>query len=90
MIVYKKDIIEELKAIGFNWAMSKKTGIFSQSTMKKFKNNDTSISLDNLDRLCCILEMQPKDLIKFVETNEDRENIISKISDNAVDKHENS
>ena len=87
MIEYKKDIIEELKAVGINGTVAKKTGIFSQSTMRKFKENDTNISLDNLNRLCCILEMHPKDLIKFVETDEDREKIISKISDKTIDNH---
>ncbi len=28
-----------------------------------FKNKDTSISLDNLNRLCFMLEMQPRDII---------------------------
>ena len=87
MIEYKKDIIKELKEVGFNGTVARKTGIFSQSTMRKFKENDTNISLDNLNRLCCILEMHPKDLIKFVETDDDRQNIISKISENAVDNH---
>lgn len=41
--------------------------------MRKFRNKDTSISLDNLNRLCCVLEMQPRDLIKYVETDIDRE-----------------
>ena len=55
--------------------------------MKKFKNKDTSISLDNLNRLCAILEMQPRDIIKYIETDNDRKNYISKISDNSIDFH---
>lgn len=87
MLEYKIDIISELKRVGINTTVAKKTGIFGQETMKKFKNRDTSISLENLNRLCCVLEMQPRDIIKFVETDEDRERIISKISDNNVDIH---
>ncbi|CUN87495.1 Predicted transcriptional regulator [[Eubacterium] contortum] len=81
MLEYKIDIITALKKAGINTTTAKNTGLFSQSTMRKFRDNDTSISLDNLNRLCCILEMQPRDLIKFVETEDDRENILSKISD---------
>lgn len=88
MLEYKINIMKELEAAGVNTTVAKKTGVFSQSTMKKFKDGDTSISLDSLNRLCCILEMHPKDLIKFVETDEDREKIISKISENTVDNHE--
>ncbi len=41
-----------------------------------------------LNRLCCILEMQPRDIIKYVETEKaDRVKIISKISEIATDNH---
>lgn len=81
MLQYKIDIIPALNEIGINTTTAKKSGIFGQATMKKFKDGDTNISLEVLNRLCCVLEMQPRDLIKFVETDEDREKIISKICD---------
>lgn len=81
MLEYKINVIEELKRVGINTSVARKSGVFAQATMKKFKENDTSISLDNLNRLCCVLEMQPRDIIKYIETNEDRENILSKISE---------
>ena len=87
MLEYKIDIIKALKEVGINTTKAKESGVFGQATMKKFKDNDTSISLDNLNRLCCVLEMQPRDIIKYVETDYDRENIISKISEKAIDNH---
>lgn len=81
LIDYKINIIEELKKAGINTTTARETGIFGQSTMKKFKENDTNISLEVLNRLCCILEMQPRDLIKFIETEDDRKNILSKIQE---------
>lgn len=85
MLEYKINVIEELKKAGINTMTAKKTGIFAQATMLKFKNNDTSISLDNLNRLCCVLEMQPRDILKYVETSEDREKILSKFRDFPID-----
>ena len=82
MLQYKINLIEALKKAGVNTTVAKETGIFGQATMKKFRDGDTSISLDNLNRLCCILEMQPRDILKFIETEEDRESIISKIREN--------
>lgn len=79
MLEYKIDVIAELAKIGINTTTAKKSGIFGQDTMRKFRNGDTKISLEVLNRLCCILEMQPRDIIKFVETDEDRKKIISKI-----------
>lgn len=87
MIQYKIDVIQELKKVGINTMKAKETGIFAQATMKKFKDGDTSISIDNLNRLCCVLEMQPRDIIKFVETDIDREKIISKICEKDVNSH---
>lgn len=58
MISYKINVTEALKEAGFNASTAKQTGIFSQSTMRKFREGDTGITLDNLNRLCCILEMQ--------------------------------
>lgn len=81
MLKYKIDIIAELNKVGINTTTAKKCGIFGQDTMRKFKDGDTNISLEILNRLCCILEMQPRDIIKFVETDEDRKEIISKICD---------
>ncbi|MEY8357196.1 helix-turn-helix domain-containing protein [Lachnospiraceae bacterium 54-53] len=79
MLEYKIDVIKKLKEVGINTTKAKESGVFGQATMKKFKDKDTNISLENLNRLCCILEMQPRDIIKYVETEEDREKIISKI-----------
>lgn len=89
MLQYKIDIISELAKVGINTTSAKKSGIFGQDTMRKFRNGDTNISLEVLNRLCCVLEMQPRDLIKFVETDEDREKIISKICENSIDNHLN-
>lgn len=89
MIKYKIDIISELARVGINTTTAKKSGVFGQDTMRKFRNGDTKISLEVLNRLCCVLEMQPRDIIKFVETDEDREEIISKICEKPIDNHIN-
>lgn len=79
MLEYKIDVIKELKEVGFNTTVARRTGVFSQSTMLKFKKKDTRLNLEVLNRLCCVLEMQPRDIFKFVETDEDRKNILDKI-----------
>ncbi len=89
MLQYKIDIIKELAKIGINTTTAKKSGIFGQDTMRKFRAGNTGISLEVLNRLCCVLEMQPRDIIKYVETDSDREKIISKICENGIDNHRN-
>lgn len=89
MLQYKIEVIKELAKVGINTTTAKKSGIFGQDTMRKFRNGDTNISLDILNRLCCVLEMQPRDIIKFIETEEDRKKIISKICEKSVDNLKN-
>lgn len=87
MLEYRIDVIEELKKVGMNSTKARESGVFGQATMKKFRDKDTSISLDNLNRLCCVLEMQPRDIIRYVETEEDRKKILSKICEKVIDNH---
>lgn len=87
MLEYKFNIIKALENVGINTTKARDTGIFGQATMKKFREGNTNISLDNLNRLCAVLEMQPRDIIKYVETSEDKEKYISKISEKSVDNH---
>ncbi len=89
LLQYKIDVIPELAKVGINTTTAKKSGIFGQDTMRKFRSGDTRISLEVLNRLCCVLEMQPRDIIKFVETDEDRKKIISKICEKPIDYHIN-
>lgn len=86
MLKYKIDIIEELKKIGVTSANVKDSGIFGQATMKKFKNKDTSITLESLNRLCFLLEMQPRDIIKFVETEDDEKKYLKNLK-KGIDNH---
>lgn len=79
MIKYRIDVIEELKKIGINTTTVRKNGLFGQDTMRKFRAGDTRISVDVLNRLCCVLEMQPRDIIRYIETDEDRKNFLEKI-----------
>ena len=71
MIKFKINIGDALERKGINTYWAKKTKILSQDTLKKLKNDDTNITLDSLNRVCLILDMQPKDLIEYVENEEE-------------------
>ena len=71
MLKYKINIADALERKGFNTYKAKTTKILSQDTLKKLKNEDTNISLESINRICIILDMQPKDLIEYVEDVEE-------------------
>ena len=73
MLKYRFDVGDALERIGFNMYKAKTTGILSQDTLKKIKNEDTNITLKSLNNLCLILDMEPKDILKYEETKEEKE-----------------
>lgn len=72
MLKYKINIADALERKGFNTYKAKTTKVISQDTLKKIKEENTNISLESLNRICIILDMQPKDLIEYVENKEEK------------------
>lgn len=79
MIVYKVNMIKELKKLGLDYAAVKKNKVISQCTMRKFVKEDVYISIKTLNTLCCILGKQPSDIFEYIETQEDREKILERM-----------
>lgn len=67
MIKFKIDILQMLKESGYNTNYLRKNKILSESTIQKIRNGDTSLTLKNLDVICSMLEMQPGDVVEFIE-----------------------
>lgn len=72
MLKYKINIADALERKGFNTYKAKTSKIISQDTLKKIKEENTNISLESLNRICILLDMQPKDLIEYVENQEEK------------------
>ena len=70
MIEYKIDVVEALQRVGITSTRCKKDGILSQAIYTRLKRGEP-VGMDTINRLCCILEMQPRDLIRYVEGPED-------------------
>lgn len=66
MLVYKIDVIESLKEAGYNSTKILKENILSQSTMQKLRNGEV-VGAKALDQICSLLDMQPGNIIKYVE-----------------------
>ena len=67
-IKYKVDIVEQLKANGYSTYRIRKEKLLSESTIQKFREGNTSVSLDNIGAVCKLLHCQPGDLIEYEET----------------------
>ena len=73
MLKYKINVGDALERAGFNTYKAKTSGLLSQETLKKIKNEDTNLSLKSINSLCLILDLQPKDLLIYEESAEEKE-----------------
>lgn len=73
MLKYKIDVADALDRVGFKAYDARKTGYISQDTLKKFRREDTGVTLESLNRLCVILDMELKDVITWEMSPEDAE-----------------
>ena len=63
-IVYKVDIIAELKKCGYNTSRLRKEKKISESVLQSLREQGY-ISMENLAKICELLDCQPADLIAY-------------------------
>lgn len=64
MIVYSKNIIEELGKKGYTTYRIKQEKIFNQTQLQQLRDNRL-LTQDNLSKLCELLECQPGDILEY-------------------------
>ena len=65
-IKFKVDVLEMLKDAGYTTYRIKKEKLLAESTVQKLRN-DEMVSIDNISRLCQVLQCQPGDIIVYQE-----------------------
>ena len=63
---YKFDIVQALKDKGYNTNRIRKEKLLSESTMTKLRRGE-SVSWENIETICKLLECQPGDIIEYLE-----------------------
>ena len=66
MLVYKINVLETLKESGYNSTRILKENLISQSAMQKMSKNEM-VGIKTIEKLCELLDMQPGNIIKYVE-----------------------
>lgn len=67
MLIYRINVLEQLKDAGYNTNRLRKEKHLSEATIQALRNNKM-IGINSLDKICELLEMQPQHIIKYVET----------------------
>lgn len=66
MLAYKIDVMDTLKESGYNTTRILKENLISQSAMQKIRKNEM-VGIKTIEKLCELLDMQPGNIIKYVE-----------------------
>ena len=66
MLVYKIDVLGTLKESGYNSTRILKEDLISQSAVQKIRKNEM-VGIKTIEKLCKLLDMQPGNIIKYVE-----------------------
>lgn len=63
--LYKINVLEELKKVGYSTTVIRNLRILPESTLQKFRNGDTNISLNTLAKICELLKKNPWEIMYF-------------------------
>ena len=66
MIRYKIDILAALKEAGYNTTKLRKEKLLAEGVIQSLREGKY-IALQNLDKICSLLDCQPADLIEYVK-----------------------
>lgn len=67
-IKYKLDVLEALKSKGFSTYKIRRDKLLAESTVQAFRRGDM-VSVDNIARICELLECQPGDILEYEREN---------------------
>ena len=70
-IVYKTDILSALKEAGYNTNRIRKEKLLSEGVLQSLRGQKY-ISMENLARVCSLLDCQPGDLMEFLPDEAER------------------
>lgn len=66
MIVYKIDVLQSLKEAGYNTTILRKNKLLSESAIQYLREGKP-VGAKALNNICMLLDMQPGNIIKYVE-----------------------
>lgn len=66
MFVYKFDVLETLKESGYNTTRLRKERLLGENAIQSLRRGEM-VGIIALEKICKLLDMQPGNIIKYVE-----------------------
>lgn len=80
MFVYKFDVLESLKEAGYTTTKLRKNKLLGENAIQSLRRGEM-VGIIALEKICKLLDMQPGNIIKYVESGEN-ENIKNNVEKN--------
>ncbi|MBR1930352.1 MAG: helix-turn-helix domain-containing protein [Lachnospiraceae bacterium] len=71
MFVYKFDVLETLKESGYNTTRLRKEKLLGENAIQSLREGEM-VGIIALDKICRLLDMQPGNIIKYVDAKDDQ------------------
>ena len=69
MFVYKFDVLETLKESGYNTTRLRKEKLLGENAIQSLRKGEM-VGIIALEKICSLFDMQPGNIIKYVENDE--------------------
>lgn len=70
MLTYKIDVLDTLKEAGYNTGRLRKEKLLGENAIQSLRKNEM-VGIIALEKICKLLDMQPGNIIKYVEDKEE-------------------
>lgn len=74
MLAYKIDVLKTLKEAGYNTTTLRKEKLLNESAIQYLREGKP-VGAKALDNICMLLDMQPGNIIKYVETDSTKKDV---------------
>ena len=74
MLVYKIDVLETLKVAGYNTTRLRREKLLNESAIQYIREGKP-VGAKALNNICMLLDMQPGNIIKYVDENDTKNNV---------------
>lgn len=68
MLKYKIDVLESLKESGYTTTKLRKEKLLGENAIQSLRHGEM-VGMIALDKICTLLDMQPGNIIKYVEND---------------------
>lgn len=68
MLKYKIDVLESLRESGYTTTKLRKEKLLGENAIQSLRHGDM-VGMIALDKICTLLDMQPGNIIKYVEND---------------------